>query len=424
MFGLLLLLLPRAAAVPAPDVQPCHPSHFDAWAATHGSKPLGLLGDGEERALRLSNFCATRSVVEAHNRRYAAGESSYFMELNAFSAYTPEEWGAMMGYRGDGAARTERATVAGGGKGRGRNVSSVDWRQHGKVSSVKNQGQCGGCWAFSAIGAIEGAVSIAENFTWNASDTRDGYSVDQCLECTPGALECEGGYPWLCFSYVIANGGIDSERDWPYLSEGCDDAKEKYEKVAAISAFGNITDGDEPGLQTALARQPVSVAVRANCDSFKNYGGGVLDDDCGGGEQQIDHAILAVGYNLSAPTPYYIVKNSWGSSWGEGGYLRMAVGSNLDGIASKATYPVAAKAQPGPPAPEVACPAGTFDPSLKKPPSCPKGSGCCCTRTSLWKKECKETTCCLEGEACLNQGKEHGCVKKNGTAVSTTTVFH
>ena len=95
-----------------------------------------------------------------------------------------------------------------------------------------------------------------------------------------------------------------------------DAAKEKYEKVAAISAFENITDGDEAALRAAIARQPVSVAVRANCDSFRNYGGGVLDDDCGGGENQIDHAVLAVGYNPTALPPYYIVKNSWGANWG------------------------------------------------------------------------------------------------------------
>ncbi len=300
---------PAAPPAPAPAATPCLKSDFDAWAAAHGhARLLRLEPSDEERALRFTWFCHSRRVVQEHNRKYAAGESSYFQRLNAFSAHTPEEWGRLMGYRGEPAGDTahhhQKTTAV-------ENVSSVDWRQHGKVSSVKNQGQCGSCWAFSAIGAIEGAVSIAENFTWNTSDTLDGYSVDQCLECSPGTFECQGGYPWLCFSYIIDNGGIDSERDWPYESEACDAAKEKYEKVAAISAFENITDGDEAALRAAIARQPVSVAVRANCDSFRNYGGGVLDDDCGGGEQQIDHAILAVGFDTSASTPYYIVKNSW-----------------------------------------------------------------------------------------------------------------
>ncbi len=94
----------------------------------------------------------------------------------------------------------------------------------------------------------------------------------------------------------------------------------------------------------------------------------------------------------------------------------MAVGSNLDCIACKATYPVAAKVQPRPPAREVACPAGTFDPSLKEAPTCPQGSNCCCSRNYFWKKgQCKDTTCCLEDETCVNQGFKHGCVKKNAT---------
>ena len=316
---------------------------------------------------------------------------------------------------------------------------------------------------------MEGAISIAEGFTWNTSDVNEGYSVDQCLECTPGTMGCQGGWPWLCFDHIIENGGIDSEKDWPYLSESCDAAKEKFEKVAAISAYKNISDGDEEGLRRALVQQPVSIGVRANCDAFMHYGGGVLDEDCGGGERQIDHAILAVGYNLTAKTPYYIVKNSWGSGvssaflfrffapclsdcfagsiclamhtnsilffykyactnpytqffkWGEDGYVRMKVGDNLDCIACKATYPVSAKEQPPqPPTPEIKCPTGTFDPSLKEPPTCPKGSNCCCGRNYFWKKgQCKDTFCCLEDEVCYNQFGKHGCYKKSQNVSSS-----
>ena len=402
------------ATAASPGGAGCPAAEFDAWALEHAHS----FASAEERELRRARFCATRATVHAHNAKYKRGESGFFMRLNRFAALSAEEWSGMMGYQQGSLGVAASAAVTRHGddeRSRDNNVSAVDWRAKGKVSSVKNQGQCGSCWAFSAIGAMEGAVSIQQGFAWNASDENSGYSVNQCLECTPNAMGCEGGWPWLCFQHIIDNGGIDSEEDWPYLSSPCDAAKEKLEKVAAISGFKNITDGDESMLQRALAQQPVSVGVRANCDAFRNYGGGVLDEDCGGGEREIDHAILAVGYNLTGKNPYYIVKNSWGTSWGEDGYLRMQIGNNLDCIACKATYPVAAKEQPPqPPVPELKCPTGTFDPSLKEPATCPKGSSCCCARNKFWKKdECKETACCLEDEVCVNKGFKHGCQKKS-----------
>jgi C1A family cysteine protease len=405
----------------------CDPSTFDKWAMAHGRRDL-LKGvsSPEERALRLELFCKTEQKIKEHNLKYMSGHSTFFMRHNQFSAHTAKEWKAVLGYRGPTSSPSPSfSLLPAQSKSRhaspissAANVSAIDWRQHGKVSSVKNQGSCGSCWAFSAIGAMEGAVSIAENFSWNTSDSSAGYSVDQCLECAQGTMGCEGGYPWLCYDHIIQNGGIDSEQDWPYLSDSCNRAKEKFEKVASISRFHNVTDGDEVGLRSALVQQPVSVAVRANCGSFRYYGGGVLDSDCGGGEQAIDHAILAVGYNLTAKTPYYIVKNSWGESWGESGYLRMKVGINLDCIACKATYPVASPQQPSkPPAPELQCPAGTFDPTLKTPRTCPKGSTCCCSQNYFWKKgQCRDTECCLEGETCFNENKiggKHGCYKNS-----------
>ena len=254
---------------------------------------------------------------------------------------------------------------------------------------------------------ILGAVAIAQGFTWNGSDPNEGYSEAQCLMCTPGTMQCSGGFPWLCMKHIIENGGIDSEKDWPYIAwPDCNAAKEKYEKVAMIESCSNITADDEQALRAALAITPVSVGINAQCDSFMNYGGGVLSDDCGGGKNQIDHAVLAVGYDQADASPYYIVKNSWGNSWGEDGYVRMKMGSNLDCIACKATYPTASKQVPPKPLPEVACPTGTFNPKSDFQHSCPQGTTCCCSRKSLFFHHCKETQCCMKGQTC-DDG--HGC---------------
>ena len=255
----------------------------------------------EERELRRARFCASGHGARA--QRKVQARRKWILHAAQPVRTLSAEWSGMMGYQeGSTGAASPAATSHGDDeRSKDNNVSAVDWRAEGKVSSVKNQGQCGSCWAFSAIGAMEGAVSIQQGFAWNASDENSGYSVNQCLECTPNAMGCEGGWPWLCFQHIIDNGGIDSEEDWPYLSSPCDAAKEKLEKVAAISGFKNITDGDESMLQRALAQQPVSVGVRANCDAFRNYGGGVLDEDCGGGERE-SIAILAVRYNLTERT--------------------------------------------------------------------------------------------------------------------------
>jgi hypothetical protein len=138
------------------------------------------------------------------------------------------------------------------------------------------------------------------------------------------------------------------------------------------------------------------VGWQSNCD----YGGGVLDISCSDQEDDIDHAIIAVGYNLKPSNgdgPYYIVKNSWGTGWGENGYVRMAVGTNIDCIACEAIYSVAAAPLPPPP-PLEKCPDGTTDP--KNPASCPQGSTCCCKHQSFFEKRCEITQCCLSSQTC------------------------
>lgn len=369
---------------------------FAEWAVANNKQ----YQTSEERALRFELFSQTLDRVRSHNTKYAAGESSYFLSLNRFSDLTTKEKSVVFGAKKptrpiEDLSLPPPAPLAS-------IPDSVDWRTQGKVTPIKDQGQCGSCWAFSAVGAMESIQAIANNFTWPQSGDNLGYSEMEVVSCTPDCFGCQGGWPRSAYNFIAGNGGIDSEADWPYFGgvDGCDPAHRALELVATVKGYVNVTAGDEKALQQAISQQPVSIAVAANCDSFMSYGGGVLDNSCGDQESDIDHAIIAVGYNLkpsNGDAPYYIVKNSWGTGWGEKGYVRMAVGTNIDCIACEAIYPVAAAPLP-PPAPLEKCPDGTTDP--KNPASCPQGSTCCCSHQSLFEKRCESTQCCLSSQTC------------------------
>ena len=210
--------------------------------------------------------------------------------------------------------------------------STVDWRNENVVTPVKDQEDCGSCWAFSATGAIESAWALAGHELVSLSE-------QQLVDCSSsyGNYGCGGGLMDFAFKYVIANGGISLEKDYPYkgYDQLCHKLKAKH-SAAKIKSFNDVTSGDMNALASAVAQQPVSVAVDASTWQF--YGYGVLDEaSCG---TSLNHGVLAVGYNI--PEAYWTVKNSWGSSWGETGYIRLSMvdGNGACGIQMAASYPV------------------------------------------------------------------------------------
>jgi len=213
---------------------------------------------------------------------------------------------------------------------------AVDWRTKGVVTRVKDQGQCGSCWSFSTTGAVEGA--------WAMNHTLVPLSEQNLMDCSKnyGNLGCNGGLMTNAFKYIINNKGIDTEASYPY--SGYTAYVCKYNSAnqgAAISSYRNVMSGSEPALQSAVGYYgPVSVAVDASQPSFQFYRGGYYyESKCS--STGLNHGMLSVGYGTGTSGDYWIVKNSWGTGWGDQGYVYMARNKNNNcGVASMASYPI------------------------------------------------------------------------------------
>lgn len=215
------------------------------------------------------------------------------------------------------------------------NKKNVDWRKEYKVSSVKNQGQCGGCWAFSSVGAVESAWAIKHNTLYNLSE-------QELIDCSSENHGCEGGSMELAFQYIIDN-GLCSNLSYPYIAEDGQCEKD-CKSLVQISNYSDIIKNNEEILKYAVQHQPISVAIQANKRSFQMYKSGIYSDPYCGFE--LDHGVLLIGYGYDKTynMDYWIIKNSWSDSWGENGYIRIQ--RNIDdkrglcGIAMDPSVPI------------------------------------------------------------------------------------
>jgi len=214
--------------------------------------------------------------------------------------------------------------------------AAVDWRKQGYVTEVKDQGQCGSCWAFSATGSLEG-----QHFKKYAALV--SLSEQNLVDCSGkfGNMGCSGGLMDQAFEYIKANNGIDTEVSYPYEARN-DVCRFNPKNVGANdTGFMDIKSGSEADLQAAIATVgPISVAIDANHASFQFYHTGIYNEpQCS--PTQLDHGVLAVGYDTTGTQDYYIVKNSWGKSWGNAGYIWMTRNKNNQcGIATMSSYPL------------------------------------------------------------------------------------
>jgi len=255
---------------------------------------------------------------------------TFKLKLNQFGDLTEEEFRLQVhGTTGSCIPSKDKLNSLQPGKQSTSNVhytvpTSVDWEAQGKVTPVKNQGQCGSCWAFSTTGSLECDYAIKTNSLVSLSE-------QQLVDCSSsyGNDGCNGGWYYYAWEYAIKNGGLCTESAYPYTGvQGVCKSSSCGTKYDAPKSYTKVTADDATALLNSAAVGCVSVAIEADQFAFQYYSSGVLTGTCG---TTIDHAVLVVGYGTQSGQDYWKVKNSWGTSWGEAGYVLICRNCNANG---------------------------------------------------------------------------------------------
>jgi len=299
---------------------------FNAWCTKFNK----VYASDEERAYRMKVFgdnVAEIAQLNAENNGATFG-------VNAYSDRTHDELVRSFTSRSLKSVmrNVEMETIVAPPANLSALPKEFDWAKKGAVTGVKDQGNCGSCWAFGAVGTMEGQLYLKKKKLENLSEqnlvdcdhecqTYSGYKI-----CDEG---CDGGMEPNAFQYVIKNNGINLLKDYPYTAKV---GKCKFNSATAVKGFKSwtyVTVKKEDDLRQFLYDNgPISVGVHA--EEWFHYSGGIFDSSC---QLQNDHAVLLTGWGEdSKGTPYWIIKNSWGTSWGIKGYIHLIRNKNKCGI--------------------------------------------------------------------------------------------
>ncbi|KAL0127154.1 hypothetical protein PUN28_005438 [Cardiocondyla obscurior] len=292
-----------------------------------------------EEGYRMKIFLDNKRKISEHNRKYETKEVSYKLGINKYGDMLHHEFiNTLNGFNKSVSPWKESVGATYIPPAHVELPKQVDWRKHGAVTAVKDQGHCGSCWAFSTTGALEG-----QHF--RRSGILVSLSEQNLVDCSSkyGNNGCNGGLMDNAFQYVKDNKGVDTEKSYPYEAENDKCRYNPKNNGATDVGFVDIPEGDEEKLKAAVATVgPISVAIDASRESFQFYREGVyFDPECS--SENLDHGVLVVGYGTDSETgdDYWLVKNSWGETWGKDGYIKMARNrENHCGIASTASYPL------------------------------------------------------------------------------------
>jgi len=276
----------------------------------------------EEYAKRLSIFAENMERVAKMNAEHVLINGEAVFGVTKFSDLTPEEFKATyLTYRPSNRTRNVKDPVI-----EGPIANDIDWVSKGAVTPVKDQGRCGSCWAFSATAAIESYAKLSGKYGLEV------LSAQQINSCDKRDGGCNGGNTETAYEYVKGAGGIEKNSDYPYTSGGGSTGSCKFQssKIAVtISGYHSVSRG-ESALKNAMNDGPASLCLAAS--SWQSYRGGILER-C---DNQVDHCVQGTGYSGSS---YWRIRNSWGTSWGESGFIRLAQGKDLCKVSDDTTYP-------------------------------------------------------------------------------------
>jgi C1A family cysteine protease len=277
---------------------------------------------------RYTVFKSNLDIIHEHNTNSGA---SWTMGVNEFADETRDEFKVRLGYRHveNGYIRSKNTLQTLNQVHVAANTS-LDWRTKGVVNPIKNQGQCGSCWAFSATASVESVHAIKTGKLVSLSE-------QQLVDCSDsfGNQGCNGGLMDQAFEYLIKNGGQCTEASYPY--QGVDGTCQTCTPVAEIKGYTDVTAGNEAAIMPALNINPISIAIEADQNGFQFYSGGVFSGVCG---TNLDHGVNLVGYGTDAGKNYWILRNSWGTSWGEEGYMCIIRGKDECGLDQVPSYPI------------------------------------------------------------------------------------